>query len=465
MPQEKEAAEPVEREDRTDSIVDAMFGDDDDAPEDAPEKEVEDVDDDTDPNPDEEEESTDAEEDEDPESEEEEDEPDPNAEEDYDKPLKGKKGDKKGEKGTEEADPEADPKDETMARKMAKENGRKLKEEAAAHQTTKLDLQREREAREKLERDLAETKKVKADPKSDPEYQKLHRNIITNVRESAELLTGVKAVSTNFGTLVNDYLAARSAGDKRSEQIEALRSKIIEKCVISDVPYEEMDDSERHAAMDKANKVMKILRDNADPVQQALDLADKLEKDAEEGSYVLNEREYSQATESIKPLIEGFGDLADDVIEASPHAIESIVSKMVKESPAAKRRADAAKKDILEFLAGPRPLSKTEVDRMKAEGQDVKAFEKDRRAAFEAKKKKLAAHLFYGLMTRATFPEMAKELAELKGKKQDEESEIDTLLNVTGRKAAKKAPKKQEKEKVGTSAREKLFGGFDEDDD
>lgn len=383
--------------------------------------------------------------------------------EDYEAPLDKKKP--KDEK--KEADPEDVPADETVARKMAKENGRKVKELSAELTTLKLERDQERAAREKAERDRDDAKKVYADPLKDPEYRKIHESVMTDVRESAELIDGARNIPANFGGLVTKYLKARNAGDERPAQIDALKAEIIEKCVVKDVPFEDMDDFEKRDAEKTALKVMSLIRKNADPVQQAVDLAQKLKNDAEEGSFVMREREYGESSGRLKPLIEDLGTLADDVIEANPHAVESIVAALIRDNPAAKTRATKLKADLIEVFAGLRPLTKAETDKLKTEGADLKEYESERRKAHDAKVKRFVAYAFHGTMIRSLVGPMAKELATFKGEKDAEESELDTLMNRTKKRGPKKkAPESQKLAKVGTSARAELLGdGWDDDDD
>lgn len=356
--------------------------------------------------------------------------------EDYDAPAKPKDEKLKDEDDT---DPERDPKDETAARRQAKENGRLLKAERARAKELELEAERARAEAAEARKAAEETRKVRIKPMEDPEYRQLHDSILTDVREESELLPAARGVPTHFPDLVTDYLAARKAGDGRDKAIEDLRTKIIEKCILKDIPYDELDDMERERADAAAAGVLKILRGSADKVQKALDLATKLTEEGETGEITLRQRDYERTVGSIKPVVEGLGDLADDLIEANPYAVESVIAKMVKESPEAKRRSERAKRDIEEVFAGPRPLTPAEVQKLKTEGTDLKSFEAERRKAHEAKKNKFIAYLYHGVMARGELPAIYKELAELRGTKEAETSEKDTLREVLRKKPG--APK------------------------
>lgn len=447
-----------------DAIADSLFDNKTvpDADEDAEETSEKDDTQDSDESEDsiEESESDDTEdsEEEEDESEESEEEEDP---EDYEEPIKPKKDAKK--KG-EEVDPE--PANESEARKRAKENGRKLK--AAEAQLIERDNTiSQKDARiQELEKENREIRKIGSKPMDDPEYAALHNQILTDVGESAELVDDVRNVPKHFPKLVTKYLATRNS-ENRDADIAALKREIIDNCYVNEagVSYDEMDDTEKKSADKAATKVLKIIRDSVPNVQKAIELADKIENDAKEGSFLAREREYTRATAEMKDFVEGFGQLADDVIEANPHALASFVAATIKDSPGAAKRATRLKQDILEVFSGLRPLTRAEVTKMEKEGKDVAAFEKERVKLHKAKRQKMAAYLFEGVMVRSAFPELLKKTLEKAGEDADEKDEIALAFNRTRKTPGKKKAKPSSKSVVEKTAREQLLGaGFDDDD-
>ncbi len=442
-PEDDDFASIEKFEERADASFDSIFGDGDDEPKEKP-----------DPDPKEKDEPEEVEDDTETQETPEKKEPE-EGDEDYDAPVV-KKDEKKE---VEDIDTETDPKKrDSIAVKQLKELGPKYKAAEARLKELELDAQKAREEAEEARKQADEVRRAKIRPMEDPEYKKLHGEIMSGVHEDAELLPGARKVPENFGEFATDYLAARNAGANREQAIADLKAKIIARCVTTDIPYEDMDEVEKEKVDQTVVGVIKILRGSADKVQSAIDLANKLTADNEEGSITLRQREYERTVGKIKPVLEGLGDLADDLIESNPHSVEALVAKMVKEAPEAKRRSDVAKRDIEEIFAGPRPLSAAEVKKLKAEGTDIKDFENQRLKAHEVKKAKFAAFLYHGLMTRSIVGEMARELAELRGDKDAEVSEKDALRQVL----TKKAPAPEKKKEVAVAAGKRRNSALDE---
>jgi hypothetical protein len=354
--------------------------------------------------------------------------------EDYDKPVKGKEK----SKNEEDLDPEREPKDETAARQQAKENGRKLKAAEARNKEIELELERVRQEAIEAKKAAEEVRRIRIKPMEDPAYRELHDEILSEVNEEAELLTGARNVPKFFGELSTDYLAAATHKDGREAAIRDLRSKIIEKCIQGDTAYEDLDDIEREKVDAAATGVLKILRSTAPRVKKALELAQTLTEGGEEAELNVKQRDYERTVGSVKPVLKDLGTMADDLIEQAPFTPEAIVAKLVKESPEAQRRSERLKTDIEEVFAGVRPLTKEEVRKLRSEGTDLKEFERQRAKAHEGKRQKFMAYLYHGVMTRAMLPEMAKELAELRGEKDAEASEADALRDVLKKKPGAK---------------------------
>lgn len=454
----------------SDDIVDRMYSEDTEKPEkDKPDDVAAEVEkdeaEDTDADPDEEADA-DAEVEDKPGEPGIEEEVDPDVAEDYDKDPDAKDTKAKKEKPAEEEKPKT-------AEERAAYNGREFKKEKTAHTETKRELLRERETRERLEQELADAKRVKSDYRTDPEYQKLESKVLKAVDRRAARVRGAdgSSIQKHFPSLVGQLLQAQS-GDDRAAGMETLKASIREKCVpLPDgfTSYEELEGDEKRTVDNAVLDVLDILDDVSDDVDAATKLANKLQADSTEGEVLLKEREYTKVTGRFQKLIDGLGAQADDMTEANPHAIESIVAKAMKANPAMRARATAVKRDMMEFKAGPRPFSKDEIAKMKREGTDVRALERARSEKFAALEERMMSYLFYGVMTRSTVPKMAAELAQFRGKKKAVEDETDTLVNVSrGPKLGKTKLNKGE----GLSASDRrrravadLVGGSGDDDD
>jgi len=375
---------------------------------------------------------------------------DENEEVDYDSEIVKKKED------------EVDPANETMARKQAKENGRKVKELTTQLTEKDLEIDRLKKEADDVRSRLEEVEALKVKPEDHPEYADLRSSILEDVTEAADLLSipDTSAVRKNFGDFLADYMAMSALdGDKRSEARVALKGNIVDRLGLSDIPYAELDTDERKAYDSTVTDVLKIVQRNVGKTKELQKLHDKLSEKAKSGQLSFGVRNYENTVSEFKPVLDAVGDLADDVIEASPHSVESVVAKLVKGSPEAKKRLEKAKADVLEVIVGPRALTQPEIDKLEANGKDVKTFLAERAKSHRVKQLKFVAQFVQGLMTRSVLKESLSELAKLKGDADQEEDELEVLSKTT----KKTAPKKVKEDNVRKDPLRNLFDGDWED--
>lgn len=425
----EEAPMPVIAETRTAKIVDNLFGNEppeEEIVEEVVEEEVE-------------------------EKEEVVEEKDDDAEEDYEAPLPTKK---KKEKEEEEILHESE------ARKQAKEKGREAKR--LAQENAELKLERDRLAQEKEEaaKRLAEIEAVRVKPTEHPDFVALQGEVLSDVNASARRLRGEAKVlfPKNFGVLMDAYLESTVA-ENVIEADAKLHSLIIDRLKLSEIPADEMTDEEREEFRPTIERVVDVMERNLGKTKALQDLHDKLQSRAKNGHLTASVREYENQANDFKPILDAIGELPDEVVETDPHSIEAVVTKMTRESPEAAKRLASAKRDVLEVIIGPKPLSQADIDRLEANGTDIKSFLVERQKAHREKQKRLIGMFAQALVTRPLFKQIHAEWSTLKGHKESEESEFDALRSTTKR----KPPVVQKSEKRTTDAvLSKLFG--DEED-
>lgn len=353
---------------------------------------------------------------------------------------------------------DADPKDESAARKQAKLKGREAKELKTKLTERELELERTQKERDELQARLEEVETTRIRPEDHPEFVELRDSILADVEQASELLSvpAPDAVVSNFGPFMSEYLKFDALkGTERAEARVALKGMIVDKLKLSEIPYADLDDDERRALDATTTDVLKIIQRNAGKTRDLQKLNDTLSDKAKTGHLSVGVRAYENAVKDFRPILDSIGDLADDVIESNPHAVESVVAKMVKESPDAKRRLEKAKADVLEAIIGPRALTQAEIDKLEANGTDVKQFMAERAKAHRAKQQKLAAFFVQGLVTRSFFKESVTKLAKYEKDTEEEESEFEAIRKTTKKKAS--APKEEIRPKDRPSAVNRLF--------
>ena len=433
MPAELVKTTDQKLDERSDEVLDGLFGDVVDPPpvkeekkETPPAKKVEEK----------------------PEEEEEEEDEDKSDDSDTDWEEEDKKEEEKPD------DDEVPPANESEARKQAKEKGREAKQLKTQLTERQLELEKIREEKKALEERLELVESTKTRPEDTPEFQERHEAVMSDVRAVARRLP-VKSrmlLTPNFGAIMVSYMDSLEAPLETSDESDkALMETIVDKLSLSEIPFADLDDDEREALRPQVDKVMDLLERNLEKTKDLQKLHTTLKEKSKTGHLSIGVRQYMAAVDELKPILDSVGDLSDEMIDTDPYAVASVVAKLVKSSPEGKRRLEAAKKEVLEVLIGPPALTQDEIDKLHNNGTDVKEFMRERDKRQNALKKKLAPLFVQALMSRAHFKTSLAKLAKLEIDKSSEESEFDALQEVT-KKRASGEPKK----KVKASERDPL---------
>lgn len=359
--------------------------------------------------------------------------------EDYEAPVKKKKESEKKD------DEEPGPENETIARKMAKENGRRAKQAEAKVTELELELDRVKTELEARQARLQEVESLQVDPRDFPEVKAVREKVMTDVKRGAAML-GVKdpaVFRNNFGTYITSFMDADSLdGEEFDNAIGSLRKQIIKEVGGFEDAYEDLDFTEQAKADLIADKALAVIERAVPDTKKAIELAESLKSRAKVGHLAVGTREYDAAMSEFKPVLDAVGDLPEEAIAADPHSVPTIVARMVKESPEARRRVERAKADVLEIIIGPRALSPDEVSKLEANGKDIKAFYAERQKMVQEKRKKLLPLLVQGLATRALFADALKKLAKYEEADSAEDTEFDAMEQLRKKKPV--PPKKKE---------------------
>jgi len=105
-------------------------------------------------------------------------------------------------------------------------------------------------------------------------------------------------------------------------------------------------------------------------------------------------------------------------------------------------------------------VTQAEIDKLEANGTDVKQFIAERAKAHRAKQQKLAAFFVQGLMTRSLLKEARTKLAKYEQDEEAEDSEFEAIQKTTKKKAA--PSEKEVRPKDRPSAITKLFPDSDD---
>lgn len=428
MPAELEKTTDQKLDERSDEVLDGLFGDDTETPpikeekkkEEPPvKKEVQEPDDE--------------------EEEEEDDDSSDDSETDWEKDGTDDKKDDKGD------DEEAPPANESEARKQAKEKGREAKQLKTQLTERELELERIREEKKALEDRLELVESTKTRPEDTPEFQERHEAVMSDVRAVARRLP-VKSrtlLTPNFGAIMLNYMESLDVPLEKSEESDrALMETIVDRLSLSEIPFADLDDDERESLRPQVDKVMDLLERNLEKTKDLQKLHTTLKEKAKTGHLSIGVRQYTAAVGELQPLLDSVGDLTQEMIDTNPHAVESVVARLVKSSPEAKRRLELAKKEVLEVLVGPPALTQDEIDKLHNNGTDIKEFMRERDKRQAALKKKLAPLFVQALMTRVHFKTTLAKLAKLETDKSSEESEFDALHEVTKKRATGEVKKK-----------------------
>lgn len=340
-------------------------------------------------------------------------------EDDYEAPIKKK------EPVVEE---EEEPADESAARKRAKVEGKRRKELEAELTEKKLELDRLSTEREEALAKLKEFETTKIKPTDHPDYKELHNEIISDREDFVDNSVAPNAdfLSTKFRDLTDTYRALNKDKVKTKEFKNYLTENL----------YDEGSDFDTLSTEEKrvVNDALLFIKESTKKIDKLWNLENDLEEKSKSGTLAIGVKEYEKSLSEFNPILDGIGDLSDDVIEANPHAIESVVASLAK-LPEGKKRLDNAKRDALELITGLRPLTQSEIEKIKTNGGDVKETQALRNKAFQEKKKKLLPMLVQALVTRSTFKEMSEKLAKYEKRKSSEDSEEDALRKISKKKA------------------------------
>lgn len=320
---------------------------------------------------------------------------------------------------------------ETKAEERAKIEGKRRKELELTLKEKELEFDRVQKELDEYKGRLNEFESTKIKPTEHPDFISFRDDILKEAKDEVEELEAPNAqnIYKNLGSFIDRY---RKAGEDTTKFKDELAKELF-----TDIEsWDELDKEDKRVV----NAALKLIKKSTSKADKLEELRNSLEERANKGILAVGVKEYERAISEFKPILDPIGDLDDEIIETDPYSIESVTAKIARTD---KKRVDAAKKDVMEILNGLRPLTQEELDKLNANGTDVKTFQAQRQKAFVDKKKKLAALLVQGLVTRSTFKEMAQELAELKGKKESEESEDDALRKVSKKKGVvKEEPKK-----------------------
>jgi hypothetical protein len=360
---------------------------------------------------------------------------------DYDAPVKKK---------VEETDEDEEPLTESKAIERARAEGKARKALETEKKEWELDRDRLKKERDEFETKLKEFETTKIKPEEHPDFVSLKDEILSDARDTVDDWDAPNkdVVFSQLGSFISDYRNADTSQDRQGALGE-LKDKLADQMFGEGDSFADLDKDQRKEVSD----AVRLLKKSAGKADLLNTLRDDLSKKAQSGTLAVGAREYEAAYSDIRPILDVIGDLPDEAIEGNPYAIESVVASLAK-IPEGKKRLESAKKDVVELIYGMRPFSQEEIDKMEANGTDIKAYRTERNKALDARRKKLLPLLVQGLMTRGSFKEMASELSELKKRYASEESEDDALLRIGKKKAP--APK------AGTKERSPVDIMFDE---
>jgi len=370
------------------------------------------------------------------------------------------------EKEEETEEEEEETLDESAAQKRAKEEGRKAKRLETELTERNLELARIKEEAKRDKEELEQLKAVRVDPRDNPEYKKNYDTITQDTAATSLRLKGKarEILPTKFGELMTDYLGLRALDHKEMLVADSnLRRKIIEDLELSEVPYEDLEAEEIDAFTPNVERVLDLLDRNANKTVDLMRLHDDLTKKSKTGKLAVDIYSYEASVKELSPVLESIGNMTDDLIAENPHSIESTVASLAK-TEEGKKKLEAAKADILEVVLGPRALTQKEIDTLEEQGVDLKTFYAERKKRATEKRKKLLPLLVQGLVARSKFKSALEKAGKVSTKEDTEDSELDALLKTkkkqgTGKK--KEVPIPASKRNVLA----KLFPDSDYEDD
>ncbi len=354
---------------------------------------------------------------------------------------------------------------ESKAREQAKIRGREAKELKAKLTEKDLELARvTKELGEKKAR-LDEVEATQIKPHEHPDYVGAREAILSDVRVVSRRLQGEtkNLLVKKFGFLMDAFLEASDAPpEKASEADDKLTGAIVDNLKLSDVAYADMDEEERNSTLPTVDRILGLLERNSGKTRELQNLYTKLESRAKTGKLSVGYKEYENKTNEFKPIIDKVGDVPEEVLETKPHSIEAVVAKLIKSSPEAKKRFEKAQKDVLDVLVGPRVLTQDDIDKLEANGTDIKEYLVERDRLHQAKLKKLAPMFVQALVTRAEFSKYVEKASKVSNDSDEAESEFDAVQKAS-KKKVKIDPKKKQEDPRKRDALAGLFGKSEDD--
>ena len=338
-------------------------------------------------------------------------------------------------------DPTPEPEEpltESKAVERAKIEGRRAKELEARLQERDIEFERVQKELDTQRAKLEEIEATRINPEDHPEFKSLKQEVLDDVAQAAELLPGdASRIVKDFGFLMGSYLNLPAPSTERVEKLAALKGDIVDRLGISEVPYAELDADERKSYEKEALDVLKLIQRNAGKTKQIQELHATLSEKAKIGHLSIGVKAYESTAKEFGDALSVVGDLSEDVIETDPFSIAAIVSKMVRDNPEYAKRLAVAKKEALDFVAGPKVYTQAEIDKLQAQGIDIKVHNAERARIHKEKQKREAVTLVEAKMIRADYIKLKREVAALKADKDSEESETDALLSTHKRKPGK----------------------------
>lgn len=352
---------------------------------------------------------------------------------DYDTPPEPKK--KKDE--TDEDAVENVPASKAVER--ARIEGRRRKELEAAQREWELERDRLNGELEQLRGKTTELEAVRIKPDEHPDYVSKKETFQKDIKDAFDDFDAPhkNAVLNEFPTFLGKYRAADS-DPQRNTALDKLKDELAAKMHGDEsITFDSLDKEERR----EVSAMLRLVKSGVSKADELHTIYDELDKRSKTGTLAVGVREYEERLAETRPILDAVGDLPDEAIETDPYALESVVASIAK-TDQGKKLLDAAKRDAIDLIYGLRPLTQGEIEKLESNGKDVKAFQLERQKNLKEKQKKLLPMIVQGLVSRGQFKQMAAELAELKGKKESEESEDDALRKTLRKKPG---PKPQEK--------------------
>ena len=170
-----------------------------------------------------------------------------------------------------------------------------------------------------------------------------------------------------------------------------------------------------------------------------INIESKLQEKGKSGRLAIGEKDYLQREKNLIPDLEVITEMEDDLIEADPYSVSSVVARLVKDNPKSAELLKKAQKDTQEVFLGLRPLSQSDLDKLGERGVDMKEFITSRERAFQKKVRRHYILHLEGLVVRTASKKAFKSAASQKEGEIQEDDEIATLAR--RRRKGKKAGK------------------------